>query len=180
MRLIPAFVLSICAALPLHAEGALPPAVLKRIKEAPARFLADAADLIHGYGGPQGIDRAGVETHIALERASARARALRRFWEADLDADGTVTLSEMRSLATSADAAQRGRIMAQFAQADGDGDGQVAPAELRVQAEGAALRAMSEAKAAGLVAILAFDADGNGSVTLSEVAREVEALAGGG
>lgn len=84
---------------------------LKRLKAAPEPYLELAADLIHGFGGAQGIDRAGIARFVALERAEARAGALRRIYLADLDFDITVSREEIAQVAAAASAAMRGAVV---------------------------------------------------------------------
>ena len=182
MRLIPGLLsllclLSLLAALPAPAEvPTLPDAVGKRIKSAPEAFVEAAAVLIMGYGGEDGIDRAGVENYIALERSGARASALRRLLAADLDGDGAVTAVEMAVAAAAASATQRGRLWALQARADADGNGVVSAVEVGVHAQAEAMKGFSEARAQAARAILGFDGDGDGWVTLDEVRAVVEAL----
>ncbi|MFZ1345902.1 MAG: hypothetical protein WAS32_03190, partial [Tabrizicola sp.] len=54
-------------------------ALAEAMSRNPERFEARAIDLIAGFGGAWGLSPAGIETHIALERAGARASGLRRF-----------------------------------------------------------------------------------------------------
>jgi hypothetical protein len=51
----------------------VPDGELKRMKSDPGADLELAADLIHGFGAAQGIDRAGIARFVALERAALRA-----------------------------------------------------------------------------------------------------------
>jgi Ca2+-binding EF-hand superfamily protein len=135
----------------------------------PDRVETMALDLIAGFGGAEGLTAQGIEAHIALERASARASALRRLLAADLDADGRVTRAELAVAQGAASAAMRGRMERQFTLADADGDGQVDAAELAADAQAAALRALDEDEAALMRALLGLDGDGDGALTGREV-----------
>jgi hypothetical protein len=156
---------------------ALSEAVLKQVREDPEPFLQLAADLIHGFGGPGGIDAAGVGRFVALERAEARASALRRIAVADLDFDGAVTAEEFAVLAAAASAKSRGRLWAVFERADASGDRVVSPDEAAVFARDAAMHAFGPADEAVARAVLTFDGNADGWVSLDEVKAAVAALA---
>lgn len=146
----------------------------------PERFAARAIDLIAGFGGPEGLSPQEIETHIALERAGARASALRRFLAMDLDADGTVTRDELTVSQRAASARGRGRMERQFASADADGNGTVDAAEIAASGTAAGLQALGEAEAEMLRALMQLDADDNGLLVASEVTAAVARLDGAG
>ena len=72
MRLVMLMVVGLASAAAAE-EG---PSPLDRLigKDAD-RFIGRMTDLIAGYGGPDGLTAQGIEEHIALERAGARATA---------------------------------------------------------------------------------------------------------
>ncbi len=142
----------------------------------PERFAGRVTELIAGFGGPEGLTLAGIEEHIALERAGARAATLRRFLALDLDADGAVSRAELRVSQRAASADGRGRLERQFIAADMDLDGTADAAELVEQGRVAALRALGEDEAGYLRGLMALDADGNGALTGAEVAKAVAGL----
>ena len=146
----------------------------------PERFAARAIDLIAGFGGPEGISLQEIEAHIALERAGARASALRRFLAMDLDADGAVTRDELTVSQRAASAQGRGRMERQFTSADADGNATLDAAEITAVATAAGLLAMGEADAEMLRALMRLDADANGLLATSEVAAAVARLDGAG
>ncbi len=156
---------------------AVPEALAKRIKANPDRFIDDAATLIYGFGGTAGIDAAGVERFIALERAGARASVLRRLLAGDLDGDGAVTAEEMQVAAGAASASQRGRMRALLARADADADGTANVAEITAFAAAEALEAFDERAAQSARAVLGFDGNSDGLVTVPEVQQVVDRLA---
>lgn len=182
MRLIALILIALLFALPLRADTAadtapvLPDPMLRRINAAPDRFLDLAALLIHGFGAAGRVDRAGVERSISLDRAGARASALRRLLAADLDGDGAVGSDEIAVAAGAASATTRARLITTHARADADSDGTVSPAELADHAGAESLRQVSEADAALARAVLACDQDGDGAVTMAEVRRALVAL----
>jgi len=178
MRLCVLILCSLLWALPLRADVAplLPDPMLKRIKAAPDRFLDLAALLIHGFGSGGRIDPAGVERSIALDRAGARAQALRRLLAADLDGNGAVDLDEISVAAGAASATNRARLITTHARADADSDGVASAAELVAHAGAESLRQVSEAKATLSRAVLACDQDGDGAVTMAEVKRALAVL----
>lgn len=163
---------------PVWADTApvLPEATLKRIESAPDRFLEAAAVLIHGYGSGGGIDKAGIDRFVTLERAGARASAQRRLLAADLDANGAIGTDEIGVAAAAASARSRGKLFALHARADADGDGSVSAVELTAHAGAEALAAFTEAEAQAARSVLACDQDGDGHVTLFEVRRALAAL----
>jgi len=146
----------------------------------PERFAARTIDLIAGFGGPEGISPKEIETHIALERAGARASALRRFLAMDLDADGTVTRDELTVSQQAATAQGRGRMERQFTAADADGNRTVDAAEIAAVGTTAGLQALGEAEADMLRALMQLDANGNGVLAVSEVTAAVARLDGAG
>jgi Ca2+-binding EF-hand superfamily protein len=152
------------------AQEAAPSPLEEAMERNPDRMERQALDLIAGFGGPDGLIAAGIEDHIALERAEARASALRRMLAMDLDGDGTVTRAELAVAQRAASATQRGRLERQFTTADADGDGRADPAELMADAEAAALRALDEGEADLLRSLMTLDVDGDGALTGREVA----------
>ena len=132
----------------------------------PERLVARLVDLVAGFGGPSGLTAEGIEEHIALERAAARASALRRLWAMDLDADGTVLRAELAVVQRAASARARGRMERQFAAADLNRDGALDGAEMAAEGQAAAL---DEGEAALLRASLRLDGDKDGALTADEV-----------
>jgi EF hand len=134
-----------------------------------ARFTAMAEDVIAGFGGPEGLTPSGIEEHVALTRASARAGAMRRLLAMDLDNDGSVGREELGVSLRAASASARGRLERQFTAADANGDGLIGAEEMRAQGQAAALRALTEDEVAVLRALMTFDADGNGALLVEEL-----------
>lgn len=134
------------------------------------RFIGRMTDLIAGYGGPDGLTAQGIEEHIALERAGARAAALRRIMAMDLDADGTLTRDELQVSQRAASATVRGKMERQFIAADADGDGRIDPQEMMATGGAAGLRALDEDEAQALRALMTLDRDGNAALSAAEVA----------
>ena len=154
----------------------LPDKTLKKLQAAPDIFLASAAQLIYGFGTDGAIDAAGIDGFIAAERARIRARDMTQYLTADINNDGDISKGEVATLAASAQASKRGRLQRGFDQADSDANGMVSMAELRGFAQGTAMAQMSAADVDALKSLLQFDANGNGSVAMEEVAAGVSAL----
>ncbi|AZL60438.1 hypothetical protein EI545_17375 [Tabrizicola piscis] len=146
------------------------------MRKDPARFQAMAEDVIAGYGGPSGLTPAGIEDHVALERAAARASAMRRFLAMDLNNDGAVERAELAVILRAASATSRGRLERQFAAADSDRDDRVSASEIRAEGQAAALRALTEAEAAILRALMTLDADKDGALRADEFRMAVKLL----
>lgn len=142
----------------------------------PQRFEARMIDLIAGFGGPDGAQAQDIEAHIALERAGARATALRRFLAMDLDADGAVTRQELAVSQRAASASGRGRMERQFVMADADASGTLDADEIAAAARTASLQALDEDEATLLRALMRLDADGNGVLSVAEVTAAVDRL----
>lgn len=162
----------------LALAGPLPDAATKRILRDPDGWMVQATRLIAGFGGPGGLTAAGLARHVAIERAAARAGALRDLLVADLDGDGAVSGPEAADYMQVLSARGRGGFLVALAAADADGDGSATGAELRAAADAAALDALPPAEEARLEWVLAFDANGDGAVTLGEMRQGVAALAG--
>lgn len=158
---------------PALAEG---DALADAMARNPERFLAQTVDLIAGFGDSDGLRPAGIEAHVALARAGARAAALRRFHAMDLDADGTIDRAELAVSQRAASAAARGRLERQFTTADADGSGAVEAAEIAAAGQLAALRALGEDEAALLRALMQLDTDGDGALIAAEVERAMAGL----
>lgn len=152
----------------------------KAMSRNPDRFEAQAIDLIAGFGGADGLRADGIETHIALERAGARASAMRRFLAMDLDADGSVTRSELAVVQAAASAQGRGRMERQFTAADAGGDGELDAAEIAAAGTAAGLSALDEGQASVLRALLRLDGDGNGALTVAEITAAVAQMGNAG
>lgn len=172
-RRIGGLVVTVLAAGAAQAEE---DALAKAMSRNPDRFAAQAIDLIAGFGGQDGLRAEGIETHIALERAGARASAMRRFLAMDLDADGSITRAELAVSQAAASAQGRGRMERQFVAADAGGDGTVDAAEIAASGTAAGLAALDEGEADLLRAYLQLDADGNGALTVAEISSAVARL----
>ncbi|WP_333817419.1 hypothetical protein [Tabrizicola sp.] len=155
-------------------------ALTEAMSRNPDQFEARTIDLIAGFGGAEGLTSGQIEAHIALERAGARASALRRFAAMDLDADGAVTQEELAVSQRAASAQGRGRLARQFTAADADGSGTVDAAEITTAGAAAALAALGADEADLLRALMQLDADGNGVLTVAEVTAAVARLKGAG
>jgi Ca2+-binding EF-hand superfamily protein len=158
------------------AEATLPEPLVKKVQKNPEAFVDMASGLVAGFGGPGGLGADGIETYIAIERAKARASALRRMLAMDLDDDGAVSATELEVVIKAAGAMQRGRILRSHAAADLDGDGQVEAEEVKADAEAAALRSLTVAEADLARGLLLFDRDGDGRASLAEITAGVAAL----
>ncbi len=167
MRWILAAIFSLLA---LQAAGqAVPGPLTKLVQRDPLGFADDVAVIIAGFGKGDAIDRAGLRNLVAMERADARAMALRRLQGADLDGDGAISGGEMRIKAAALAAAARGRLILYFGKADLQGDDAVSADELQIYAETVARGDFSDARAAEIYAIIGFDKNADGRVTLDEV-----------
>lgn len=166
-------VAALALVLVLWSQGALAQTtespVDRAIRQDPDRFAARMLDLIAGFGGSAGLTAQDVEDHVALERAQARATALRRFIAMDLDADGQISRAELATVQRAASATTRGRMERQFQTADADGDGIVDARELAAEGDAAARRALGEEEAELLRGLLALDADADGAVSAPEL-----------
>ena len=156
---------------------ALPKAVAKAVGTNPDKYIDDLSVLIDGFGTDGAIDRRGLQNVVALARAEARAMALRRLLGADLDGDGAIAGAELRLTAAAESAAARGRLKLYFGKADRDADDLVSAKELLAYANDVALKALSEDKALTIFAILGFDGNGDGRVTVAEAKVAISALA---
>jgi Ca2+-binding EF-hand superfamily protein len=175
MRYILAVLLMV-GAFAADAAVTLPEALTKRIKGDPAAYLDEVAGLIAGYGADGAIDAAELDHVVTLERAGARAGAMAKLMRADLDGDGAVLAAEMAVLEAAAAAEDRGKLAVLFTRSDTDGDGTVSPTEMQAYASAAGLSAYSDAKAGQLHAVMAFDGNGDGKVTMEEVKAGLAAL----
>ncbi len=141
------------------------------MRQNPDRFRAMAEDVIAGFGGPSGLTPRGIEDHVALDRAAARASSMRRLLAMDLDNDGAVTRDELAVTLRAASATARGRLERQFTAADSTPDNRIDSAEIRAEGQAAALRALTEEEANVLRALMSLDADRDGALTLVELRR---------
>ena len=170
-----AMILSVMPLVAL-ADG-LPEALAAQVERDPAKYLDDLSVMIAGYGRDGAIDGPGLQNVVAMARADARAMAMRRLLGADLDGDGAIGGAEMRVKAAASAASARGRLILYFGKADLDGDDLVSADELQAYANMVAQQTYSEDKAAAVYAILGFDKNGDGQVTLAEVKAAIS-LAG--
>jgi hypothetical protein len=148
--------------------------MLKRMRAAPDAFVEDAASLILGYGTNGGIDAAGIDRAIAVDRAAARGRDMARMMQADLDGDGSARADEIAVLVQATSAKGRGRVALSFEAADADKDGTVTQAEMQAHAVTMGDDAVSPGKVAALRGMMVLDLDGDGILTLIEVREAVK------
>lgn len=158
------------------ALSGLPPELAERIAARPDRWRDAALTMIHGHGTGGALTQADIDRAAALDRAFFRARALQPMMQADLDNDGAVTLDEAFARAGRLAAGPRAALMMAHATADGDGDGTASAAELRRMAEAEAASAADGADAQMTSALMAFDADSDGRLTVAEVVATHAAL----
>lgn len=176
-------VLGLCPAAAIPQEdlvaGALarvPQAVVAGLRRDPARFRTEVLEVIFGRGSGGAITAVEVERALALDRAVARARAMRPLLESDLDGDGVVTQDEAMARGAVLAAAGRARLLLVQVTADADGDGRVSAAEMQAHAAAEAARAISAPEEARMRAILSLDLDGDARVTAAEVDEAVQRL----
>lgn len=160
------------------AQG-MPQALAAQVQRDPTGYLEDVAVLIAGYGRNGAIDALGLQNVVAMERADARAMALRRLQGADLNGDGAIGGDEMRIKAAALASAARGRLIVYFGKADLDRDSTVSADELQTYANLVALQDFSDEKAAKIYAVMGFDQNGDAWVSVAEV-RAALALTGSG
>ncbi|PCH67226.1 MAG: hypothetical protein COC12_11790 [Rhodobacteraceae bacterium] len=171
-------VMLLACALPAAAQGfeeTLGDEITAILKERPDAFRKAAQEVIAGYGRDGRIDVAGIEQMVAIRRAALRATQSRRLLLADLDNDGTISRAEVGAVLPALSASQRPRLLELHRRADADGNGGVDPLELRDFAQDYAESGFDEAKAATYRRVMLADMDGDGWVTMDEVARVVEA-----
>lgn len=163
------------ALLEALAEGT-PGETLQEMRGNPDAFLEEAAGVVLGYGGLEGIDRQGLEDAVDAARARTRSREIRRLLSADLNADLAVDPREIGIAIQTASATMRGRLLTWHLAADLDEDGTVVWDELRTFAEKASLRSLSPEKAEAIRALMVFDLDGNELVTVTELRDAIAML----
>lgn len=129
----------------------------------------NAADIIRGHGGPDGLTQGDIRNYVALIRAEARAKALQPFLRADLDGDGAVNLIEAEVYSSSLSARSRSWFGYAYDLADLDLDGVLTVEEVSGAGIAAALDAVDDNDEAALTGLLALDSDGNGAVNLDEL-----------
>jgi len=154
-----------------------PGATLARLQNRPDAFVEEAAGLILGYGGPDGLSAAQIETAIQVERARLRAREVRRLLEADLNVDLAVTAEELEVQLRAASATMRGRLMVWHRAADRNRDGTASWAEIRAHADVVALTGLTETSAQAMRTMMIFDLDGDDRVRMDEVLDAMAMLA---
>jgi hypothetical protein len=153
-----------------RAIGRLPEEVVTRLQRDDGRLLERLALVIAGQGDGTGIDRAGIDRHIAVERADLRTIILARLLAADLDNDGVVRGTEVQMLSEANSAYERGLLRRAFRLADIDGDAAVGAEEMRAHAQAYALTRLTEAEAQVLRAVPLCDLDGDGRASVDELA----------
>ena len=153
-----------------------PGATLNRMRDRPEAFVQEAAGLIMGYGGPDGLSAADVETAIEAELARLRARELRRLLDADLNADLSVSEAELKVLVHAASATMRGRLVVWHRASDLNGDGTASWTEIQGHARAVAEAGLSEQARSAMRAMMIFDLSGDGRVDMDEVLEAMELL----
>jgi hypothetical protein len=167
---------SSAAALLEALAGRTPGSMLSEMRGDPDAFLEEAAGVILGFGGRDGIDAPGLEDAVAASRAQVRAREIRRLLQADLNNDLAIDRHERDVAIATASATMRGRLMNWHLTADRSGDGTVSWSELRGFAQDVSVKVLSEDRAAAIRALMVFDLDGNGRVTVAELRMALDLL----
>lgn len=167
-------------AMTQDAPPPLPDRFVKRLAKARAQFVEQAAAIILGYGTAAGVDAAGIETFIASERATVRAREMARLLAGDLDNDGALSGGELAVLVANAAVGKRGQLQVAHGSADGDLNGIVSADELRAFGQSKALDQMDEDEAADWRRFMLFDLDHDGRVVLAEVMQVADGVRQGG
>lgn len=144
-------------------------ALAAKIAADPLAFVGKTGKLIGRFGGPAGLDAAGVDKMVRVTRARGRARYLGRVLVADLDGDLAITAAE-RDEALAAQGKKQGEALsAQIQAADADGDGNITRSELDAALDRAGQEALPDSEAAELREIIKFDRNADGAVTESEL-----------
>ena len=156
--------------------GHTPGAMLKTLQDNPDRFVAEAAGVILGYGGADGIDATGLEQAVLAARAQIRARELRRLLTADLDGNFAIDATELDIALRAASATMRGRLLGWHLEADRNADGVAGWDEIRGFAARAAQKGFNDSRAEAIRRLMVFDLDQNGCVTVPEVRAAVTIL----
>jgi len=164
------------AALMTALEARTPGAVLKDLRHAPDRFLTEAAGVILGFGGADGLSAPQIEDAIMAERARVRARELRRLLELDLNNDLALQPRELDVAVAASSAVMRGRRVSWHMAADTNDDETVSWPELRAYADLRARSALDARSADAMRALMVFDTDNDARVTLSELKAAVRIL----
>ncbi|MEO0402089.1 MAG: hypothetical protein AAF214_06910 [Pseudomonadota bacterium] len=153
-----------------------PGVTLNRMRDRPEAFVQEAAGLILGYGGSDGLSAEDVETAIAAELARLRARELRRLLDADLNGDLSVSAEELDVLVGAASATMRGRLMVWHRASDLNRDGTASWTEIRAHARAVAEAGLSAQARAAMRAMMVFDLSGDGRVHMNEVLDAMDVL----
>jgi len=157
-------------------EAALSRFQLERWVESPDWVLEDIAAIGFGYGAGGVLTMEAVETSVAHGRASARARAFRDIFAADLDGDMSVTRAEAQAVELSLSGRARGLLWTRFRKADLDRDGTISLKEAQSYAETRAMAYLPQARVQERRAFMLLDADGDGALTLDEAEGGLAAL----
>lgn len=151
----------------------LPGDMRKALRERPGNFTDTFAKpiILFGRAGSEnwaGVDLAGIETFIKLQRAQRRSWVLQRFHIADLNNDGAITQREIDVVLPTIDDHKQTSLVLGFHTGDVNGDGILAPIELRGLAQAGVTNADNLQREAGFRALMTFDLDRNGLLTLDE------------
>jgi hypothetical protein len=129
----------------------------------------NAADVIRGHGGQDGLSGEDIRNYVALTWAEARATALIRLMRADLDGNGAVGGDEAVVYQDSLSARSRARFGRDFEAADLNLDLHLSGDEVATFGASAAWAALNREDEAALAGLLGLDADGDGAVDLDEL-----------
>ena len=154
----------------------LPESTMRKLRKGPDYFIEQAAGLILGYGENGRIDQHGIDLYIASRFAEVRAREIRKFLKGDLNDDLQLSELELSVQINAASARQRGRLLLDFRAADINQDGVLTFDEMRSYAQTRADAGLGQWQLADLKALMEFDTNDDGFVSLDEVVVTARAL----
>ena len=156
--------------------NSLPDDVLKRIKQRGVRYLPELSQWIFQIS-PDGIATpAAAELQRAQQKAVARAREITALLRYDLNGDGNLTDHEVQQQFPYLSVQERASLMLKILDGDDNADQTLSLEEILAIGRNTDAQLDSRANAQMLEAIMAFDYNGDGQVSLDEASAVIAAI----
>ena len=154
----------------------LPPEVLRQIGQRQDRYLQQMSQLIFELS-PDGVATpAAAAVHTNRQAAVFRSREIMQLLRHDLDGDGDLTANEIELQLPFLQPQERAQLTLKVLEADANADQSLSLSEILATSQAAASERAQRSGGLNIDIVMAFDANADGRVDLSEISSVIAAI----